>query len=226
MNKKGMETPAININDGMVELFDVNYDELTATHSKELYRLRKKTFSDRLGWEVVCNVDMEFDEFDNPDTRYILGLYKGQLVCSVRFTGLEQPNMITHTFRDCFDTVPLPLDGIESSRFFVDKVRAQQLLGKRYPISQVLFLAMINWARHNERNGIHTIVSRAMLTILKRSGWQLETLKEACLSERERIYLVFLPTTAEDRDRMASGLISALGYPASSLITWPLSLPV
>lgn len=224
MNKKRMETRTENNLDGMLELFDVSYDELKVTHSNELYRLRKKTFSDRLGWDVVCNVDMEFDEFDNPDSRYILGLYNGQLVCSVRFTGLEQPNMITHTFRACFDTVPLPLDGIESSRFFVDKDRTRQLLGGRYPVSQVLFLAMINWARHNERNGIHTIVSRPMLTILKRSGWQIKTLKEAFLSEQERIYLVFLPTEAEDRDQMASGLISEYGYPAESVITWPLSL--
>jgi N-acyl-L-homoserine lactone synthetase len=226
MNNKGMEKRTENSLEGMLELFDVSYDELRVTHSNELYRLRKKIFSDRLGWDVVCNIDMEFDEFDNPDTRYILGLYNGQLVCSVRFTGLEQPNMITHTFHACFDTVQLPLAGIESSRFFVDKSRARKLLGGRYPLSQVMFLAMINWARHNECNGIHTIVSRPMLTILKRSGWHVKVLKEAFLSERECIYLVFLPTETEDRDQMASGLISEFGYPAASAITWPLSLPV
>ncbi|MBL5824316.1 acyl-homoserine-lactone synthase [Serratia marcescens] len=208
----------------MLELFDVSYDELKITHSNELYRLRKKTFSDRLKWDVTCNADLEFDEFDNSATRYILGLYKGQLICSVRFIGLEQPNMITHTFRACFDTIPLPNDGIESSRFFVDKERAQQLLGGRYPISQILFLAMINWARHNDRHGIHTIVSRSMLTILKRSGWQIKTLKEAFLSKRERIYLVFLPTEAKDQEQIASGLINGFDYPADSVITWPLSL--
>lgn len=160
----------------------------------------------------MYNVDLEFDKFDNPDTRYILGLYNGQLVCSMRFIGLEQPNMITYTFLSCFDTVPLSLEGIESSRFFVDKDRVRQLLSGCYPVSQVLFLAMINWARHNEHNGIHTIVSRPILTILKRSGWQIKTFKEAFLSERERIYLVFMSTEAEDRDQMASGLISECCY--------------
>ncbi|WP_129543590.1 acyl-homoserine-lactone synthase [Serratia sp. 1D1416] len=210
----------------MLELFDVSFEELKMTHSNELYRLRKKTFSDRLRWDVVCNLDMEFDEFDTPGTRYILGLCQGQLICSVRFTGLDQPNMITHTFRTCFDSVPLPHAGIESSRFFVDKARARHLLGGRYPISQVLFLAMINWARHHRRNGIHTIVSRAMLTILKRSGWQIKQLKEAFLSERERIYLVYLPTEQAEQTRMAEGVITELNCPASSVITWPMSLPV
>lgn len=210
----------------MFELFDVNYNELTLTHSDELYRLRKKTFSDRLGWDVVCNVGMEFDEFDNPDTRYIIGLCNSQLVCSVRFISLEQPNMITHTFRACFDTVPLPFVGIESSRFFVDKLRARQLLGERYPVSQALFLAVINWTRRNGFNGVHTIVSRPMLTILKRSGWRIRTLKEAFLSENEPVYLLFLPTATKDQTKMASGLISKLGCPAESLINWPLSLSV
>lgn len=72
----------------------------------------------RLGWDVVCNVDIEFD---NPDTRYVLGLCKGQLLCSVRFIGLDRSNMIPHTFRACFDAVPLPLASIKSSRFLSTK---------------------------------------------------------------------------------------------------------
>lgn len=132
----------------------------------------------RLGWDVVCNVDREFD---NPDTRYVLGLCKGQLLCSVRFIGLDRPNMITHTFRACFDAVPLPLASIESSRFFVDKGRSRQRLGEHYPVGLALFLAMISWARDNKYNGIHTIVSQPILTILKRSGWQVRTLKSGLL---------------------------------------------
>lgn len=209
----------------MLELFDVSYEKLKVTRSDELYRLRKTTFSDRLRWDVVCNQDMEFDEFDNSSTRYILGLCQGQLVCSVRFTSLDQPNMITHTFRTCFDSVPLPSKGIESSRFFVDKQRARELLGERYPVSQALFLAMINWARDAKRTGIYTIVSRAMLTILKRSGWEIKPLKESFLSERERIYLVYLPTEQSDQIKMAAGIAAGLGTQKENLVTWPLKLP-
>lgn len=226
MNNKGLKQREEDALDGTLELFDVGFEELKMTHSNELYRLRKKTFSDRLGWDVVCNLDMEFDEFDTPGTRYILGLCHGKLLCSVRFSALDRPNMITHTFAECFDSVSLPAGGIESSRFFVDKTRARQQLGERYPISQVLFVAMINWARHNNRSGIHTIVSRAMMTILKRSGWQIEMLKEAYLSERERIYLVYLPTTSKDQAQMGLKLNAELGYSASLPLTWPLSLPV
>lgn len=210
----------------MLELFDVSYEELNGVRSDELYRLRKKTFSDRLGWDVVCNKDMEFDEFDNPNTRYILGLYEGQLVCSVRFVPLDEPNMITHTFQSCFSDVPLPAGETESSRFFVDKSRARDLLGERYPLSQVLFLAMINYARHYGCNGIYTIVSRAMLTILKRSGWQIKPLKEAYLSEDERIYLVYLPTDSASQNKMAAKITASVSGIQSQLVNWPMSIAV
>lgn len=107
--------------------------------------------------------------------------------------------------------------------FFVDKVRVSQLPGKSFPVSQALFVAMINWARHNGYNGIHTIVSLPMLTILKRTGWKIDVLREAFLSEQERIYLLYLPTTAEDQACMASKLARVTGHKATD---WPMVLPL
>lgn len=210
----------------MLELFDVSYDELRQTREDELYKLRKKTFSDRLKWEVVCREDMEFDEFDNGTTRYLLGIYQEQLICSVRFTPLEQPNMITHTFHGCFGSVPLPAGGIESSRFFVDKNRARRLLGEHYPMSQILFLAMTNWAIHRGYKEIYTIVSRAMLRILKNSGWQIQELKEAFLNEKERIYLVLLPTQSQDQRQLSAKIDLQKSGETPFFTTWPLKLPV
>lgn len=208
----------------MLELFDVSYEELKTTRAAELYKLRKQTFSDRLGWEVVCSQGMESDEFDGPGTRYILGICGGQLICSVRFVALSQPNMITHTFRDCFSTINLPAKGTESSRFFVDKARARSLLGENYAVSQVLFVAMVNWAQQNAYTCIYTIVSRPMLAILRRSGWQISVLKEAYLTEKERIYLLSLPAGKEDQKQLAGPVISRADCLATAVTTWPLTL--
>lgn len=209
----------------MLDFFDVSFEDLKTTRAAELYSLRKRTFSDRLGWDVVCSQGMESDEFDGPGMRYILGVCKGQLICSVRFVALCQPNMITHTFHDCFSAVALPAEGTESSRFFVDKPRARELLGKDYPVSQLLFLAMINWARKKGYPCIHTIVSRAMCRILLRSGWQISVLKEAYLTGTERIYLLSLPAGEQDQNRFAEPLSNRMGIQASELATWPLRLP-
>lgn len=211
----------------MLKIIDVSYEELTDMRSVDLYKLRKKTFKDRLNWAVNCSNDMEFDEYDNPDMRYLLGIYDDQLICSVRFIDLRLPNMITHTFNALFDDVVLPQEGyIESSRFFVDKTRAKMLLGNHFPISQVFFLSIINYARHYAHTGIYTIVSRAMLTILKRSGWQIEVMKEAYASEKERIYLLRLPTDKDNHARLALQVNELLECSESALSRWPMSLPV
>ena len=208
----------------MFEIYDVNLSAMGEFRTRELYRLRKQNFHDRLGWEVVCNKDMEFDEYDTLETKYILGVHKGELICSVRFTSLDKPNMITHTFKKCFYDVEIPSEGIESSRFFVDKARAKKALGDKFPLSRILFLSMVNWARHNGFDGIYTIVSRAMLTILKRSGWQYQLLKEASLSDKEKIYLIYLPAGEVDQLQIASGV--NLQNNKNSLFTWPMVLSI
>lgn len=210
----------------MLEIFDVNYQQLKTTHSEELFRLRKTTFYDRLGWDVLCSQGMESDEFDLPGTRYILGMYSGKLLCSVRFIELSKPNMITHTFSANFDSNRLPDLGIESSRFFVDKTRTRELLGEKFPTSQLLFLAMANWSRKEKYNCVHTIVSRPMLTILRRSGWKLNVIQEAFLSEKESIYLVSLPTGKDDQIILAQGVIARTALSIESLLKWPVKLPV
>jgi len=211
----------------MIEIFDVSYNDLTDRRSEDLYKLRKKTFKDRLDWAVNCSNDMEFDEYDNADTRYLLGIYENQLVCSIRFIDLRLPNMITHTFHALFDDVQLP-DGdyIESSRFFVDKNRAKDLLGSKYPISYVLFLSMINYARHHGHKGIYTIVRRAMLTIAKRSGWEIEVIKEGFVSENEPIYLLRLPIDPHNQNILAKRISAQSETESSALYAWPMSLPV
>ncbi|MGX5088806.1 acyl-homoserine-lactone synthase [Enterobacter sp. UPMP2052] len=218
-----MENTGESVRHGALEFFDVTYDMLTSSHADELYRLRKITFSDRLGWDVRCSTGMESDEFDTHGTRYILGICEGQLICSVRFVDLGRPNMINRTFSACFGDVPLPPAGVESSRFFVDKVRVSQLPCKSFPVSQALFVAMINWARKNGYYGIHTIVSLPMLAILKRTGWKIDVLRETFLSEQERIYLLYLPTTAEDQAWMASKLARVTGH---TITGWPVVLPL
>lgn len=209
----------------MLKLFDIGYDELKDGRSEELYQLRKETFRDRLKWDVNCINGLEFDEFDNADTQYIIGITQGQIICSVRFINLKKPNMITHTFKKCFQDVKLP-EGIESSRFFVDKVRSAQLLGNNFPITLVLFLSVIHYTRLNHMNHIHTIVSQAMLTIIKRSGWYPTVLKEAFLNPDEPIYLITLPTGDADMLFMANKANQILQLDSDTLKHWPLAIPI
>lgn len=65
-----------------------------------------------------------------------------------------------------------------------------------------------------------------MLTILKRSGWQIKPLKEAYLSEDERIYLVYLPTDSVSQNKMAAKITASVGGIQSQMVNWPMSIAV
>ncbi|MGV3345469.1 acyl-homoserine-lactone synthase [Enterobacteriaceae bacterium LUAb1] len=209
----------------MLEIIDVNYESLSGIKSEELYTLRKKTFKDRLKWAVSCVNNIERDEYDNANTQYLLGAIDGQLVCSVRFIETRFPNMITNTFHNFFKKLELPPGNfVESSRFFVDKKRAKELLDNRFPISSVLFLAMINYTRHCGYQGIYTICNKPMWKILQRSGWEIEIIEEGRSEMDKPLYMLFLPIDGKNQQILASRIGQQSSANKQHLICWPMTL--
>ncbi|QWC53028.1 acyl-homoserine-lactone synthase CarI [Pectobacterium atrosepticum] len=210
----------------MLEIFDVNHTLLSETKSEELFPLRKETFKDRLNWAVQCTDGMEFDQYDNNNTTYLFGIKDNTVICSLRFIETKYPNMITGTFFPYFKEINIP-DGnyLESSRFFVDKSRAKDILGNEYPISSMLFLSMINYSRDKGYDGIYTIVSHPMLTILKRSGWGISVVEQGLSEKEEKVYLVFLPVDDENQEALARRINRSGTFMSNELKQWPLRLP-
>ncbi|KFX03810.1 acyl-homoserine-lactone synthase [Pectobacterium betavasculorum] len=210
----------------MLEIFDVNHTLLSETKSEELFTLRKETFKDRLNWAVQCTDGMEFDQYDNNNTTYLFGIKDNTVICSLRFIETKYPNMITGTFFSYFKEINIPEGNyLESSRFFVDKSRAKEILGNEYPISSMLFLSMINYSRDKGYDGIYTIVSHPMLTILKRSGWGISVVEQGLSEKKERVYLVFLPVDDQNQDALVRRINRSGTFMSNDLKQWPLRLP-
>ncbi|MGQ5287849.1 acyl-homoserine-lactone synthase CarI [Pectobacterium actinidiae] len=210
----------------MLEIFDVNHTLLSETKSEELFTLRKETFKDRLNWAVQCTDGMEFDQYDNNNTTYLFGIKDNTVICSLRFIETKYPNMITGTFFPYFKEINIPEGNyLESSRFFVDKSRAKDILGNDYPISSMLFLSMINYSRDKGYDGIYTIVSHPMLTILKRSGWGIRVVEQGLSEKEERVYLVFLPVDDENQEALARRINRRGTFMSDELKQWPLRVP-
>ncbi|MEI7209892.1 acyl-homoserine-lactone synthase CarI [Pectobacterium carotovorum] len=210
----------------MLEIFDVNHTLLSETKSEELFTLRKETFKDRLNWAVQCTDGMEFDQYDNNNTTYLFGIKDNTVICSLRFIETKYPNMITGTFFPYFKEINIPEGNyLESSRFFVDKSRAKDILGNEYPISSMLFLSMINYSRDKGYDGIYTIVSHPMLTILKRSGWGIHVVEQGLSEKEERVYLVFLPVDDENQEALARRINRSGTFMSNELKQWPLRVP-
>ena len=61
----------------MIELLSESLEGLSAAMIAELGRYRHQVFIEKLGWDVVSTSrvrDQEFDQFDHPQTRYIVAM--------------------------------------------------------------------------------------------------------------------------------------------------------
>lgn len=209
----------------MFNLISVKYQDIINDKLDELYLLRKKTFKDRLDWQVTCVGDREFDGYDNEHTHYLLGCYDGEIVCSVRFISMDQPNMITGPFKDFF-SYQAPEDGalIESSRFFVDKERVKELAGTTLPFCHLLFLGMVNYARTLGKQAIMTVCSKSMYTILKRSGWNIAVESTGLSEKKEPVYLLRLGIGDDSQEALIKYIRRHYCCEGSYLKKWPIYL--
>lgn len=141
----------------------------------EMFRLRKRVFADRLGWDVECTEDgREIDPFDDLDPGYILGLDDtGHVVACVRALQTTGPHMLSEVFSDILDgEPPLRSSSIwESTRFCVDTERLGR--GKaRNSVSYATCELMIGALEYAMRSGISdivTVIDPVMDRVLRRS---------------------------------------------------------
>lgn len=211
----------------MIEFFDINYNSLPNNRSDELFSLRKKTFKDRLDWMVNCEKNMEFDVYDSKDTTYIFGVYANNIICSLRFIETKNPNMITDTFKSYFKNLSLPEGNyIEASRLFIDKQRVQDLKLQQHPVSSLLFLSMINYARNRGYEGIYAIVSHPMFIIFQRSGWMVSVVEQGLSEKSQNIYLIYMPVDDKNQKILINRVNQKSSILHKVLHSWPLSFRV
>ena len=90
----------------------------------DMHRLRKRVFKDRMGWDVSFDQDgLEVDQFDLPDTVYLLALDPRQRVIgNWRLLPATGPTMIRDVWPQFLEHIDMPraLDIWETSRFAVD----------------------------------------------------------------------------------------------------------
>lgn len=89
----------------------------------DMHRLRTKIFRDRMGWDVDVNdMELEVDDYDLPETIYILHLDALERVTGTwRFLFADQPSMIRNIWPHYCESLPVPFSDamIETSRFGV-----------------------------------------------------------------------------------------------------------
>lgn len=181
-----------------IEFFLRDYDEFPPELSTELYRLRRKTFRERLDWKVECIDGMEKDQFDNENTTYLLGMHNGKLLCGARFIDSTQPTMMSEIFHEYFEgisSLPTDIPCCEISRLFLDKERRDSAGLHGLPASKVLFLAMIFYCMKRNYLGMYAVASRGMYAIFRHANWKIEVIQKGLSEKGEVIYYIFMPAS-------------------------------
>ncbi|CAO95999.1 acyl-homoserine-lactone synthase [Erwinia tasmaniensis] len=209
----------------MFNIYSVNYSLMSNEKSEDLFVLRKNTFKDRLQWAVNCSEGKELDQFDNEKTNYIFGVENGMIICGTRMIDMKDDNMLNSAFSSFFKNVSIPEGNfIESTRFFVDKERTHTLLGRRFPVTLVLFLSLINYARQHHYDGILAVASHPMLHIIKSSGWNVSLLETGISEKNEPVHLLLGHVDQESQEALKDRISRKISTMDESMLdAWPLT---
>lgn len=158
----------------MILIIDgLNRDKYAAVLD-DMFRLRKRVFHDRLGWDVTVENGMEIDDFDALDPAYVLSLDdEGHVVACARALQTTGPHMLADVFSAILDGEP-PLRSAlvwESTRFCVDTTR----LGRGTARNSIsyhtceLMIGSLEFAMASGITDIVTVIDPVMDRVLKRS---------------------------------------------------------
>lgn len=95
---------------------------LSSSTIESMYRLRYRVFHERLSWDVKVDRGREFDEFDDDDAVYVIGMNTntGEVDASWRLRPTTSPYMLRDTFPQLLDrAAPECPSTWEVSRFAV-----------------------------------------------------------------------------------------------------------
>jgi len=141
----------------------------------EMFRLRKRVFHDRLGWDVEITDGKEIDVFDHLDPAHVVSVDDtGHVVGCMRLLQTTGPHMLADVFSSLLDGEP-PLRSStvwEATRFCVD---TQRLTGGRgrNTISYVTSEVMIGAFEFAMAAGVKdavAVIDPVMNRVMQRSG--------------------------------------------------------
>lgn len=148
---------------------------------RSMYRLRKVTFQDRLGWDVVSVGDYEIDTFDSADPVYILATSSdGTLTGCIRLLPTSGPSMLRDVFPFLVDEPGVPYDDKvwEASRFAIAPQALRDEAGLAVATYEVVTGA-ITFCLSQGISAVVCVLYPQMERVLRRIGCTLQRLGKA-----------------------------------------------
>lgn len=152
----------------------------------EMHRQRKALFVDQMHWPLACEEGLEIDQFDAPDSIYLLHFASsGELLASARLLPTSRPHLLDTVFPQlCAAGVPKGADIWEATRFCplptLESEARHQLLG--VIISGILEAGLIFGMR-----AVTFVAGAALKPLALQAGWRAEALGPTLRYKRDRV---------------------------------------
>lgn len=190
----------------MIKFKLCNYNEMQSKDLRDFYYIRKKIFKDKLDWLVKCTDGMEFDEYDNDNTLYLIGKLEGKIICGCRFIDMELQNMCTGVFYKYFNNMKiLKKNCIEVTRLFIDKDNFFDY-NRLHNVRLHFYLNIYIFAKEAGYEGVYAVVNKQLLSSLIRAGWEVVIQQQGISEKNECIYLIVMPTNYKNVSKLMQNL--------------------
>ncbi len=202
---------------GMIELLSESLEGLSAAMIAELGRYRHQVFIEKLGWDVVSTSrvrDQEFDQFDHPQTRYIVAMGRQGICGCARLLPTTDAYLLKDVFAYlCSETPPSDPSVWELSRYAASAADDPQLAMK-------IFWSSLQCGWYLGASSVVAVTTTAMERYFVRNGVILQRLGPPQKVKGETLVAISFPAYQE------RGLEMLLRYHPEWLQGVPLSMAV
>ena len=143
------------------------------------HRLRYRVFIQRQGWNIPSFRGMEYDEYDNPATTYLIWRdEKGEARAVSRLYPTDRPYMLRDHWPNLVTEINLPstLEVWEGTRFGIDRDLAPDL--RRKIVGEIVCAYLEFSLQENIKHIIGIMPPLIWRAIFVRSGWSVRHLGE------------------------------------------------
>lgn len=148
------------------------------TVENSLYCFRNRVFHERLGWDVESHSGLERDNFDGPDTHWVLIEDEQGLCGCIRLLSCAQDYMLPTIFPTALagEAPPRHQDVWELTRLAIDANRAPRLDNGVSELTCVIFREVYAFALAHQIRELIAVVSLPVERIFRRLGLPIERL--------------------------------------------------
>lgn len=182
--------------------------ELSADLYNQVSSYRHRVFIEMLGWQLNAQNGMELDQFDRPDTLYVVAQDDdGRVIGCARFLPTNQPYLLGEVFPQLLNGLPPPCtpDVWELSRFAaVDfENNTSSALGQfSSPIAIKLLQKSIAYASEHGAKRIITVSPIGVERLLRRAGFHAHRAGPPMIIDGHPIFACWIECEPKSEERI------------------------